>query len=366
MKKIIDLPVIYEADVVPNGCRKNRIVNMIDYHPFEIEDLSDNIPELVMVSSNHKMQTIRKQNNVFYIPVTHNELNTLNKYNLFFLNDEKQYIEQFKSFLKPRKNLLSITELTNENKLKLTIESFVFYPFKSLSKNIVIKNDSIINKEQIKKNLSSNENRIINDIQSELNDYVVIHDQFYRKYFKQPLLSLNPVDLLLKKVIIENDENYGLFISMSMIDLINPISKIDDKIKILNPDAFDMINESYIAKGIINLLLKELNNINIYNIMQKNKSDDEISQSKQIDQDILKLSSFQATYNFKIVLEFAKQADCLFDLMTQKTKLHYRTLKDKNIKSSLILGNCFHDLTLSIQKIQEYLMRAEYNNVKNI
>jgi RNAse (barnase) inhibitor barstar len=99
--------------------------------------------------------------------------------------------------------------------------------------------------------------------------------------------------------------------------------------------------------------------------LQKNKSDDEIKCSKQIDQEILKLKGYNSTYNFNVVLKLAKQVDSLFDLMTQKTKLHYRTLKDKNIKPSLTLGNCFHDLTLSIQKIQEYLMKAEYN-VKNI
>ena len=259
MKKIIDLPVIYEADVIPVGCRKNKIVNMIDYHPFEIEDLSDDIPELVVVSSNYKMQTIRKYNNHYLIPMISNLLytkgkDTIDQEQFFLLEDEKKYKEDFSSFNKPRKTLTSILELTNENKISLKNNNFLYYEFDFLFKNIDIVNISFFQENQIKKHISDNKNKIIHNIEQSLKDYIIINNQFYKCYSNQPLLSLNPIDLMFKKVLINNNENSGLLVSLSMIDLINSNSTINQKIKILNPEAFDIIHESYISEGIVALL----------------------------------------------------------------------------------------------------------------
>ena len=293
MKKIIDLPVIYEADVIPNGCRKNRTVNMIDYHPFEIEDLSDNIPEVIAVANQRSLQVIRKHENILLKPLVFSGLNRT--FSSFLISeDEDKFIRSFPEIGFNRISLDNLHKNTLKNNCN-DLEDLTHYNLEFLSNKFFFlrefynKNYTQISNQKIKILLSDNKNKVIQHIQNHLKNYYLINNIFYERFNETILkMKVDPISfnyLYVATGYVKRNEsdvlkynsmmnsNY-LYLPLSMFEVLNKNQNVDNIIEVFKPQDFIKANENYLSNNLIGFLCFNLRKIYTYGIDKKLKTKD--------------------------------------------------------------------------------------------
>jgi hypothetical protein len=374
MKKIIDLPVIYEADVIPVGCRKNRTVNMIDYHPFEIEDLSDNNPGIIGTINQKNIQVIRKHENILLKPLVFSGLPRIfSSFSIF--DDEKDFHNSFNQI---GLNRISLDDfygniLKSEHNDK---EDVTHYNINFLANNFSFLVESCrsyhtipcIKFQNIKTLLSDNKNKVIQKIQKKINEYYLINNVFFERFNETSYrMRVDPISFNYLSIVLgygqqkENQilkynsmmDSSFLYLPLSMVEILNKKEAFNNNIiNIFKPKEFINANENFLANNLIGLLNSNLKDLYSYGIDRKWKTRNRENGETYLSMNIHKLDHSYSLLKKKHehdILTFQDVVD--FSLFIKE---HYIDLKSHFLHDFHTVVNFTYDIDY-LEKADEYI-----------
>lgn len=286
MKKIIDLPIAFNAEILAKRARKTRMVNVVSVEPFEIEDLSNDMPEIVAYVQD--AETIREKDGYFFYPkykkTFAQDLCLPSKTHI--LDDEKALYEQHPDWkingFGSRRIILDEIGKPSDNP-DLNYIDRLSHIFPVLSDMTLIpkydtKTDNMIYDYEVKNYISDNKQMVINKCQNELDNHVLLNGQLFVKTNLEPVALFNAENMnyikTAKNYVLTKDNNFLLQMSLNDADTI--ISS-DRHMMIFNPDVFNPSDINTMAFNIIrkmqisfekltrNIALKQ--NVTVLNIL---------------------------------------------------------------------------------------------------
>lgn len=201
----ITLPIIYDAEIIPKGCRKSRIVPILDEYLFSIPIADKLIPAGIHIGLNgHCEVYYGSESGIFTsLGCYKNQKDINNKNEIFeqlnfqninynFIKEEKTLqdflydkINILKEYIKENKNSVSFIGKYNDfyNNLLLNKAEPIYLLEDKKQKEIFLENDDRI------KHISDNKNKKIKQIQNILNNYVIYDNLIYKKT-EEPKLKI--------------------------------------------------------------------------------------------------------------------------------------------------------------------------------